>query len=228
MATPIGGGDALPRRPQLSEEIATRIRDMIMSGTLRPGEFIRLDAIAQQLGTSVTPVREALMLLRGEDMVRQLPRRGYVVSPLSRRDVEDLFAVQAQLAGELVARATGRIDAAGRRALGAADERLTSAAKEGRTGEVERLEYEFHRIINLAADSPKLAHLLRNASQYIPQRFYSEDPGWLVRVGRDHHDILVALRAGSPEQARTAMRAHVLDGAQRLVTHLTDVGFWAG
>lgn len=72
----MGGGDVLPRRPQLSEEIATRIRDMIMSGTLRPGEFIRLDAVAQQLGTSVTPVREALMLLRGEDMRSPGERRG--------------------------------------------------------------------------------------------------------------------------------------------------------
>ena len=228
MSTPIGSGDALARRPQLSEEIATRIRDMIMSGALRPGEFIRLDAVAHQLGTSVTPVREALMLLRGEDMVRQLPRRGYVVSPLSRRDVEDLFAVQAQLAAELVARATGRIDGAGQRALSAAAQRLTAAAEHGRTDEIERLEYEFHRIINLAADSPKLAYLLRNASQYIPRRFYSEDPGWLIRVGRDHDDILTAMRAGSAEDARAAMRAHVLDGAQRLVAHLTDVGFWAG
>ena len=48
------------RRPQLSEEIAAYVREAVMSGQLRPGEFIRLDTVAQQLGTSVTPVREAL------------------------------------------------------------------------------------------------------------------------------------------------------------------------
>ena len=64
------------RRPQLSEEIAAYLREAVMSGQLRPGEFIRLDSVAQQLGTSVTPVREALVLLRGEGMVRLIPRRG--------------------------------------------------------------------------------------------------------------------------------------------------------
>src|SRR3954451_4482794 len=96
-------------RLQLSEEVAAHLRDLIMSGTLRPGEFIRLEAVAQQLGVSVTPVREALLLLRGEDVVRLIPRRGFVVSPLSRVDVEDLFQLQSQLAGQLAARAVDRV-----------------------------------------------------------------------------------------------------------------------
>src|SRR5664279_1472908 len=107
---PQGTGVFGPRgRVQLSEEVASHLRDMIMSGTLRPGEFIRLEAVAHKLGVSVTPVREALLLLRGEDIVRLLPRRGCVGAPLSRVDVEDLFDVQARLAGELAARAVSRV-----------------------------------------------------------------------------------------------------------------------
>ncbi|WP_438941779.1 GntR family transcriptional regulator, partial [Mycobacterium intracellulare] len=73
------------RRAQLSDEVAGHLRASIMSGTLRPGTFIRLDETAAQLGVSVTPVREALLKLRGEGMVQLEPHRGHVVLPLTRQ-----------------------------------------------------------------------------------------------------------------------------------------------
>ena len=57
------------RREQMSDEVAAHLRGAIMSGTLLPGTFIRLDETAAQLGVSITPVREALRTLRGEGMV---------------------------------------------------------------------------------------------------------------------------------------------------------------
>ena len=82
----------LAQRPQLSEEVADHVRARIMSGEVRPGEFIRLDETAAALGVSVTPVREALLTLRGEGLVDLVPRRGYLVSPMSREDVEAVCA----------------------------------------------------------------------------------------------------------------------------------------
>src|SRR4029079_2141864 len=73
------------RREQLSDEVAARLRADIMTGTLRPGTFIRLDETAAALGVSITPVREALRTLRGEGMVRLQPHpRHVVVSPVAR------------------------------------------------------------------------------------------------------------------------------------------------
>src|SRR5258707_15545389 len=80
-----------------------------MSGALRPGPFIRLDETAAQLGVSITPVREALRTLRGEGMVRLEPHRGHVVSPLTRGDIEDIFWLQAVIAGQLARSVTERI-----------------------------------------------------------------------------------------------------------------------
>ena len=70
------------RREQMSDEVAGHLRAAIMSGTLLPGTFIRLDETAAQLGVSITPVREALRTLRGEGMVLLEPHRGHVVAPL--------------------------------------------------------------------------------------------------------------------------------------------------
>ena len=97
------------RREQLSDEVAGRLRAAIMSGTLRPGTFIRLDETATQLGVSITPVREALRTLRGEGMVQLEPHRGHVVLPLSRADIADIFWLQATIAKELAASAAERI-----------------------------------------------------------------------------------------------------------------------
>src|ERR1700752_286186 len=96
-------------REQLSDEVAARLRADIMTGTLRPGTFIRLDETAAQLGVSITPVREALRTLRGEGMVQLEPPRGHVVVPLTRKDAEDIFWRQATIVKELAATAADRI-----------------------------------------------------------------------------------------------------------------------
>ncbi len=83
------------RRPQLSDDVAAHVRNLIMSGGVRPGDFVRLDETAAELGVSVTPVREALLTLRGEGLVELVPHRGYVVSPLDRSDIDDIFWLQA-------------------------------------------------------------------------------------------------------------------------------------
>ena len=214
----------LTSRPQLSDEVAAHLREAIMSGALRPGQFVRLDAVAAELGVSVTPVREALLALRGEDMVELEPRRGFVVSPLSRRDVEDMFRLQADLAAQLVVRAAALItDDQLRHVAHIADE---LAAAQGHQ-ELSTLEYEFHRLINKAAASRKLARFLDIASRHVPARVYTSDPQWRTQVVADHSALLTALRARDPEAARAAVLRHIADGEQRLLRHLDAVGIWS-
>ena len=215
------------QRPQLSEEIAAHIRETVMSGQLRPGEFVRLDAVAQQLGTSVTPVREALLLLRGEGLVRLIPRRGFAVSPLSRVDVEDLFELQAHIGAEIVARACAQITDEQLDEVAALNQALKSAISSKDRASIERLEYEFHRAINTAARSRKLAYLLNNTTKYLPAGFYSADAQWRAAAAGDHKAILAALRARDAAAASAAVTAHVLDGKKRLLEHLDGIGFWS-
>lgn len=214
-------------RPQLSEEVATHLRDLIMSGTIRPGEFIRLEEVAAELGVSITPVREALLMLRGEDMVELEPRRGYVVAPLSRQDVHDLFRLQADLAGELAARATTAITPAGLAELNEVQQALVEAVGAGRLDDIEHLEFEFHRIINRAAEARKLSWFLHAATRYTPARFYSSDQGWRTAMLTDHRSLLAALGQRDAEAVRGQMVRHFTDGAERLTKHLDDLGLWS-
>lgn len=208
----------------LAEEVATALRARIMSGELRPGDRIRLEEVAGQLGVSITPVREALLHLRGEDMVELEPRRGYVVAPMSRQDIRDVFQLQGDIAGELAARVAARITEEQLERLTVANRTL---ARTRRAGEIESLEFDFHRAVNRIAEARKLSWFLHTATRYTPARFYSSDPGWLAGMRADHEALLAAFAAHEPAAARTAMTRHFTNGADRLVTHLDGLGFWS-
>ena len=83
--------DRVSRRRQLPEQVAGYVRELIISGVVRPGEFLRVERIAEEMGVSNTPVREGLLALRSEGFVQFVPRRGFVVAPFTRDDVQDLF-----------------------------------------------------------------------------------------------------------------------------------------
>jgi DNA-binding GntR family transcriptional regulator len=218
---------SLRNSPQLSERAASFIRGLIMSGQLRGGEFVRLERMVDELGISATPVREALLALRGEGFVQLVPRRGFVVVPLSRDDIRDLFLVQADLAGELAARAARAMKAPLIAEIERLQTALETAAKEGNPDAIEVANHRFHRAINLAADSPKLSWFLSNAVRYAPRHFYASIHGWQEASVEDHHDIVDALRRKSAPKAKAAMRKHVLHAGDLLIEHLEAVGFWA-
>ena len=216
----------LSPRPQLSEEVATHIRDLIMAGELRPGERLRLEEVPAQLGVSITPVREALLTLRGEDMVELQPRRGYLVAPMSRQDIEDVFALQANLAGELAARASRRVDAEQLAELHRLQEGLREAAGEVRLPELEQLEFAFHRLINRVTESRKL----RGSCTPRPATPRTGSTPPTRPGGPTCSPITTRCSAPWPPATRRrrglAMARHFTDGAERLIKHLDDIGLW--
>lgn len=214
--------------PQLSETVASLLRDRIMSGQLRPGERIRLEEVAQETGLSITPVREALLMLRAEDMVELQPRRGHVVAPLARQDIVDMFGLQGDIAGELAARVAVDITPAHLDDLRQQHERLRRAAQARQVGRVEQLEFEFHRTINRLAGARKLSWMLRTVTRYTPSRFYAADPEWRAGMVADHEALLGALEARDPVAVRPVMARHFTDGAERLIKHLDGLGVWSG
>jgi DNA-binding GntR family transcriptional regulator len=206
-------------RRQLSDEVASYVRELIMSGHLQPGDFIRQERIADELELSATPVREGLLSLKGEGFVQLKPRRGFVVAPLSVADVRDLFTAQALLAGELVARATTRMGAADLRGLNDVHEALRKAAEVGDGESVESLNHDFHRRINLAADAPRLAWMLSISTRFAPRRFFATIPGWPRASAQDHAAIIKAITERDADAARAAMMRHVENAGELLAAN---------
>jgi DNA-binding GntR family transcriptional regulator len=215
------------RRQQLPEEVAAYVRELIMTGAVREGEFLRMDRIAEAVGVSNTPVREGLLALSSQGYVRQIPRRGFVVAPLTRQDIRDLFWVQAVLAGELAARAAKEIS---REQLDRLDEIIAAqdgAREHDNTQAVSDLGHAFHRVINLAADSYRLALLLGSVVRLLPLDFYATITGRVDAAHDEHLQIVETLRRRSATKARKLMEHHIQIGADQLIDTLETRGFWS-
>ncbi|NVI89632.1 GntR family transcriptional regulator [Actinomadura sp. BRA 177] len=187
---------------------------------------LRLERRALEFGISVTPVREALKSLRSEGFVVLEPRRGFVVAPLSKRDVQDLFWVQAGIAAELTARAAPRIGAGTLGELDGLHHALERAMAARRPDLMEEYDHRFHREINRAADSPKLTWSLATAARYVPRGLYGRLDDWPALAVRDHARVLAALRDGDARAAGTEMRGHVVRTGELLTAHLERRGMW--
>lgn len=196
------------QRRQLSNHIAEHIRAEILEGTRRPGEFLRLDDVAQQLGVSVTPVREAFMALSVEGFVRHAERRGFIVSALKRRDFEDLYTLMAQVSARLAERAAASMTRQEIEELRRIHDWMASAADAGEYEDVERANDGFHRAINRVADSSKLAWILLSILKYVPKRLYANITGMADMLIDQHACILDAIERGDPKGAYVAMHEH--------------------
>lgn len=211
-------------RPQLSEDVARFVRRRIFDGTYPAGEYIRLDQLAAELGISVTPVREALFELRAEGLLTQQPRRGFVVLPVTDRDLADIASVQAHVGGELAARAAVGITDEQVRALESTQRQLELAYAADDDERAVRLNHEFHRTINVAADSPKLTQVMSHITRYAPESVYPTIEGWPDRSIADHRRVLRALAQHDADGARAAMSEHLAAGADPLIDHLKARG----
>ncbi len=228
-ATPAKFGRGVKLKTQrLSEDVAGNIRELIVSGQLMPGEFIRTEPLAEAIGISNTPVREGLLLLRSEGFIELVPRRGFMVSSFTRDDVRDLFWVQATLAAELTERAARNMSDAQLDELARLVAEHDEAVRAGRDREhIDALGHRFHKAINLASGSRRLTLLLGGIVRQLPNRFYSEIEGHLDETVRDHPAILAALQKRRGQEAGELMRHHLLSGADPLIATLEGLGVWS-
>jgi DNA-binding GntR family transcriptional regulator len=214
------------RRAQLSDEVAGYLRAAIMSGALRPGTFIRLDETAAQLGVSITPVREALLTLRSEGMVRLEPHRGHVVLPLSRKDIEDIFWLQSAIAKELAAAATDTITDDAIDGLEERNDALATAVAAVDAEAVVAAEFAFHRAFNRATGRIKLAWFLLHVARYLPQLVYAADPEWGAAAVENHRRLIAALRARDTAAVVEHTAWQFTDAEKRLTAMLDRSGVW--
>jgi DNA-binding GntR family transcriptional regulator len=211
-------------RPQLAEDVARIVRKRVFDGTYAAGEYVRLDQLAADLGVSVTPVREALLELKAEGLLAQRPHRGFLVLPVTGRDLTDVSEVQAYIGGELAARAAAGISDEQLRELKRIQGDLEAAYLADDDDRAVKLNHEFHRAINVAADSPKLAQLMSQITRYAPESVYPRIDGWPEKSTAHHRRLLAALEQRDEKLARREMSEHLAAGAKPLIDHLTARG----
>jgi DNA-binding GntR family transcriptional regulator len=183
-------------------EVYGCIRQDIISGTLRQGEIINEGLLAQKYGVSRTPAREALLTLVAEGLLSSLPRAGYMVTPITIRDVQEAFHLREILEMEAVRLAAHQITEAQIETL--------DAKKMGVPGYLNpAYNRDFHHTIAVASGNQRLARLIDQLLDdmermlvYDPHINQPPDPS-------EHQRIIDALRAGNAAAAQEAMCAHL-------------------
>ncbi len=201
-------------------ERATReLRNRILTGALRPGTRIDLDAITEEFATSRTPVREALLELSFEGLVRIAPRSGITVIGISPDDIVDSFAILGVLTGQAAAWAADRAtDEEVGHLRGLADQ-VSARSGADNIGEAN---WRFHQEIHRIAHSPRLLAQIRQAVRVVPTNFLTVFPEHEQHSLAEHEQLLDALSARDAAAARTVAERHVLDAGRSLADWLGD------
>lgn len=201
-----------PRTDQpLAQQVADRIRDMIVLDELGPGERLRERQLATSLGVSRTPMREAFKLLAAEGLIDLLPNRGAVVAGFSTDEVEERLQVLAmleKLAGELACANATDGDLAEIRALHY--EMLAAYSREDRKTYF-RLNQAIHLAIVKSGGNKALIETHgRLNSQLYRVRYLSNlrNVRWSTAI-EEHEDLLKVLEARDGEKLGNLMRAHL-------------------
>ncbi|MGF1677784.1 MAG: GntR family transcriptional regulator [Candidatus Methylacidiphilales bacterium] len=185
------------------------IRGRILSGSCRPGDRLVIDRLASQLGMSAIPVREALGLLEQEGWVENRPHAGAVVSGMTRRSIEEVFAVMEALECAACRLAAGRLDAT---ALDEMESIVVGMEATKRTGEWLRLNRKFHESVpRLAGLDRILDHLIRAGQDWERLRalYFAEVAGEDLRAAdAEHREFLVLLARGSVVKQEEWVRRH--------------------
>jgi DNA-binding GntR family transcriptional regulator len=212
----------------MSEKVSEALRDMILSGRLKPGDKITHDEMARRLDVSTMPVREALLRLSYEGLIDAQRNRSFRVAQMTRQDLDDVYWMHSLLLGELTARATERADAQLIQDLREIHAQWARLGNEGDPAELQALNEKFHDLINRVAGAPKLLIMLRNNSRFIPEHhFAGMVPGWSSVSIRNHEAILDAMERRDPVRARSAAEEHVKEAGAMLVSSFDDAGYWS-
>lgn len=217
---PIISDHAIDAREKVADRLAKRLRRAIVSGELRAGESLGLVSLAESLGASTTPVREALQLLASEGLVIAEAHRGYRVAPLDEMGVRDLFAVQAFIAGVLTERAAERVSAEELEQLAAIQAAIEEAVKGDEIERVNELNLNFHSSVFRAARSEALFRAMSSTFELAVNRTTSNVPRWRDLSVGDHRRILEALGAGDGARARKLAEKHTHNACELVIQEL--------
>jgi len=203
-----------PRLPP--DQIFTEARERILSGRLPADTPIRQDALAQDLGVSKIPLREALARLGSDGLVVSHPNRGFIVRPLSRADAEDVFDLRLRIEPNACVLGALAADEAGQDAARAAFAALDSALRNGLT-DIGRRNREFHlalvRPSKRGVTIETVDRLLALSERYV--RVHLGEDRRLDRASHGHQALLQAWLERRTEivrrEARTHIRATLID-----------------
>jgi DNA-binding GntR family transcriptional regulator len=205
----------------LRDHIEQQVSNAILKGAFRPGERLVESAIAETLGVSRAPVREALAALEREGIVIQIPRRGYFVVDLTDKDIEEIYSLRLMLEIGALRRAMDRATEEDLADLQRLVDELGDAARDQQDPEaIVALDLAFHEHLCHLADHSRLCAAWKSLRLQTQMLI-----GWTSRTHyrqpdqprETHQRIVDMLREKDIEQGEAFLRDHFVDAQRRAI-----------
>ena len=203
----------------ISKQVMRALRQQIFAGQLKPGEKIPEGKIAEEMGVSRGPVREALLVLEQEGLIATSPRRGSRVAQITVRDVREIYTLRAMLEGFAVAVFMDRITRESLTALEEALLELKEAVENKDVIEIARKNLHFHEIILLGCNHGRVISTWKSlqAQSRMLSSMATEYYLGLEDLYQHHVDLEAAIRSGDKHKAKKAFEKHILDSLEQLL-----------
>jgi DNA-binding GntR family transcriptional regulator len=204
------------RPPTAQEAVLAELRRAIASGELKPGQSIAQATLAERLGVSRVPVREALKILQGEGQVEYQPHHGYSVTHLDLDDLREAYRIRQLLETEAARLSVPKFGPEEVRALAQAAREVDNAGDDEDYATMAAANRRFHFLLVEGAGMPRLTHLLRilwDATD-VYRSFYYADADNRHRVRAEHAGIVKAVADGDVEAVVRQLdehRQHAID-----------------
>ncbi len=195
----------------LRDVVFNTLRQAILTGELKPGERLMEIHLANRLGVSRTPIREAIRKLELEGLVTMIPRRGAEVAQITEKSMIDVLEVRRAVDALCAELACDRITEEGLEQLASACEKFECAVAEGDVKKIAKADVELHDIILEATGNQRLIQLVNNLSEQMYRyRFeYIKDRTQHKRLIEEHRVIYDSILRKDKETASHAAKVHI-------------------
>ena len=195
----------------LRDVVFNTLRDAILKGELEPGERLMEIQLAERLGVSRTPIREAIRKLELEGLVLMIPRKGAEVAKISEKSLRDVLEVRRSLEELAAELACQRMDAEALKDLEDAQKAFIQAVESGETMTMAEADEHFHDVIYMGTGNTRLVQILNNLREqmYRYRVEYLKDERNYPTLMREHSEIVEGLMTKDKGRVTEAMHKHV-------------------
>lgn len=206
----------------LRDVVFRTLRQAILTGEMKPGERLLEIHLANKLGVSRTPIREAIRMLELEGLVVMVPRRGAQVAQITEKSMSDVLEVRCALDELAVALACERIEDEEIEELKDACEDFEKIIETKDIQKIAKADIAIHDVIYKASGNPRLTQLINNlAEQMYRYRFeYLKDETQHQALCREHWDIYKNVKKRDTEVAKELIRLHVENQEKSIIKQI--------
>ena len=213
----------MPKYKTKKDFVVEIVREAILSGTLKPGERLAQDGLANHLEVSSTPVREALRQLETEGLIEHVPHKGARVAELSADVIQEVYMIRGVLEALATRLAVPNLGPDELRELEELHQQMADLLRGNALEQLGDVNRQFHMTLYKASGCRILYDLITNLWTRIP---WSD--GWTVVPGRgqevlqEHDQIITAVRKRDPDLAADMTREHCERGSHRIASHIQE------